>query len=185
MMINHIGWIDPIAVIRVSQRMVVPMGKEEAWHYPIIGLIPRVWGAIPVRRGDVDPKTLRLAMNVLRAGEIVLVAPEGTRSPQLQEGLEGIAFLASRADVPIIPVALDHTEGFPSWPISPRWQEPGAHIRFGRPFRYHRALKRAKRAQLRAMTDEAMFVLAGLLPEWRRGVYGDISNATQETIEWL
>jgi hypothetical protein len=34
------------------------------------------------------------------------------------------------------------------------------------------------------MTDEAMYILASLLPEYRRGVYADLSKATQDTIEW-
>jgi hypothetical protein len=46
-------------------------------------------------------------------------------------------------------------------------------------------MPRPGRDDLRKMTDEAMYILAGLLPPHRRGVYADLSNATQETIEWL
>ena len=40
------------------------------------------------------------------------------------------------------------------------------------------------RERLRQMTDEAMYVLAAMLPEYRRGYYADLSKATRETIEW-
>jgi 1-acyl-sn-glycerol-3-phosphate acyltransferase len=57
-------------------------------------------------------------------------------------------------------------------------------VRFGRPFYYRPEYRRAGRAELRRMTDEAMYVLAGLLPPERRGCYANLEAATQETIEW-
>jgi len=49
-------------------------------------------------------------------------------------------------------------------------------VRFGRPFRYRSNLKRAAHDQLRLMTDEAMYILAALLPEAQRGVYSDLAQ---------
>jgi len=69
--------------------------------------------------------------------------------------------------------------------ISPAWKKPGARVRFGKPFCYRPELKRPSREKLRQMTDEAMYILASMLPEHRRGVYSDLSKATQETIEWV
>jgi 1-acyl-sn-glycerol-3-phosphate acyltransferase len=103
----------------------------------------------------------------------------------LQRGREGIAYLASRTDAVIVPSALDGTVGFPAlWP-SRRWRQPGARVRFGRPFRYKKAFRNARGETLRKMTDEAMYVLASLLPEARRGVYADLEAASQETLTWL
>ncbi len=185
LMMNHIAYVDPIVVLHVIPRQIVPLGKIEAFRYPVIGLIPRLWGAIPVHRGEVDRGTLRRAFDVLEAGEILLLAPEGTRSPSLKRGLEGVAYLGGRSGVPIIPVTLENTPGFPTLPILPRWSQPGAVVTFGRPFRYKEAFRRPKRAHLRQMTDEAMYILASMLPEDRRGVYRDLDNSTQETIEWV
>jgi 1-acyl-sn-glycerol-3-phosphate acyltransferase len=185
LMMNHIAFVDPIVLVHISPRQIVPLGKIEAFHYPILGLIPRLWGAIPVRRGDVDLNTMRKVFAVLDAGEVVLVAPEGTRSPQLNKGLEGVAYIAGRSGVPVIPVSMEGTEGYPSLPVLPRWRRGGAQVRFGRPFRFRAAYRRPRRNQLRQMTAEAMYVLAAMLPEHRRGVYADLDQATQETIEWL
>jgi len=55
-------------------------------------------------------------------------------------------------------------------------------IKFGAPFTYDPSLQRAKGEQLRLMTDEAMYILAGMLPESRRGYYSDLSKATQSSI---
>jgi len=185
LMINHIAFIDPVAVLHVIPRNIVPMAKIEAYNLPIIGLFPRLWGVIPVKREEIDRRALQITLEVLREGEIVLIAPEATRSPQLQRGKEGVAYIASRARVPIIPVAIEGTPGFPAFRTSPRWREEGVSIRFGRAFRYRAFVDRPDRAKLRQMTDEALYVLASMLPEKRRGVYSDLSQATQETIEFV
>lgn len=185
MMINHIAFIDPMVVIHLLPRNIVPLAKIEVYNYPLIGIIPRLWGVIPVRREEVDRRAIQGVLEVLRAGEIVLVAPEATRSPQLQQGKEGIAYLSSRTGAPIVPVAIEGSEGFPSLPFLSRWREPGVQVRFGRPFCFRTDLERPNKEQLRQMTDEAMYILAQMLPEHRRGFYAHLSNATQDTIEWL
>lgn len=181
-MINHIAFIDPIVVLGNLPRNIVPMAKIEAYSYPVVGIFPRLWDAIPVRRGEVDREALMKALAVLKAGEIVLVAPQGTRQPALSQAKEGIAYLAHKSGAPIIPVAIEGTKGFPS--ISKkRWSEPGAVVTLGRPFRFKPVAGRLPREALRQMTDEAMYRLAALLPEGRRGYYSDLSKATSEYIE--
>jgi 1-acyl-sn-glycerol-3-phosphate acyltransferase len=184
LMINHIAFIDPIVVLHVVPRNIVPLAKIEVYEYPVIGIFPRLWGVIPVRREEVDRRAIQQSMEVLRAGEIILVAPEGTRGPALKEGKEGIAYLASRSGAPIIPVAVDGTIGFPAIRFSKAWKEPGASLRFGRPFHYRPEYQHAGREELRQMTDEAMYILSGLLPPPRRGIYADLSKATLNTIEF-
>jgi 1-acyl-sn-glycerol-3-phosphate acyltransferase len=185
LLINHIAFIDPIVVLHLLPRNIVPLAKVEVYNYPVVGIFPKIWGVIPVKREEVDRHAVQSCLEILRAGEIILVAPEGTRGPALKQGREGVAYLASRSGAPVIPVAIDGTEGFPALRFTHRWRQPGAHIRFGRPFRYHPDLNRSKAQTLRQMTDEAMYVLSSLLPEYRRGVYADLSKATQETFEWL
>jgi 1-acyl-sn-glycerol-3-phosphate acyltransferase len=185
LMINHIAFVDPIVVLHSLPRNIVPMAKIEVYNYPIIGIFPRLYGVIPVLREEVDRRAIQGALDVLHAGEIILVAPEAHRSPQLQKGKEGVAYIATRANVPIVPVAIDGTIGFPSFPLLSRWRGPGASLRFGKPFRFKTLGQRAGREQLRQMTDEAIYILAAMLPEHRRGVYADLSHATQETIEWV
>lgn len=183
LMINHIAFIDPIVVLHVLPRNIVPLAKIEVYEYPVWGRFTKMWGVIPVRREEFDRHAVQKVLEVLKAGEIVLVAPEGTRGTALQEGKEGVAYLASRSGVPVIPVALEGTPGFPAPPFSAAWRQPGATVRFGRPFCYKPELRRAGREMLRKMTDEAMYKLAELLPPHRRGEYADLENATQDTIE--
>jgi 1-acyl-sn-glycerol-3-phosphate acyltransferase len=184
-LINHIAFVDPIAVLYVVERDIVPMAKAEVYDLPFIGIFPKMWGVIPVRRDDIDRGAIRKALEVLKAGECLLVAPEGTRGDALQKGRDGAAYLASRADAAVVPVAIEGTVGFPAMRTSSRWKLPGAHIRFGKAFRFKPEFNHAKGEQLNSMTDEAMYVLSELLPEQRRGEYSELSFATQETIKWL
>ena len=186
LMINHIAFIDPIVVLHVMPRNIVPLAKIEVYDYPIVGIFPRLWKVIPVRREEVDRRAVQQVLEVLGAGQIVLVAPEGTRAAQLSRAREGIAYLSSRSGAPIVPVAVEGTVGFPAVRFfSPAWKTPGAVVKFGKAFRFRPQLRRPDRDQLRQMTDEAMYILAAMLPEHRRGYYGDLSQATQETIEWV
>jgi hypothetical protein len=82
-------------------------------------------------------------------------------------------------------VAIDGTTGYPTLPFKSRWRKPGAIVKFGRPFRLNSQGKRADKEMLRQMTDEAMYILSAMLPEYRRGFYADLSRATHEFIEWV
>ena len=120
-------------------------------------------------------------LNVLRAGETILIAPEGTRNENLKEGKEGVAYIAVKSSAPVVPVAIYGTKGFPS--MNPnRWRGEGAIVRVGKPFRFRETSDRVGLENLRKMTDEAMYILAELLPEDLRGVYSDLGKATQDTI---
>lgn len=185
LMINHIAFVDPIVAMASLRRNIVPMAKVEAYSYPIWGVFPRLWQVIPVHRDEVDRTAIRLALSVLKAGEIILVAPEGTRSPTLQKGREGVAYLAVKSGAPVVPTAIVGSEGFPT--LNPkRMRGPAARAIFGRPFRFvGEWSNHFDHSQLRKMTDEAMYVLAAMLPPERRGVYADLSKATTETIDFV
>jgi 1-acyl-sn-glycerol-3-phosphate acyltransferase len=182
LLMNHIGWVDPIVLVHVMPRYIVPLAKVEVLEYPVIGIIPPLWGMIPVQREGFDRKAVQTALEILDKGEIVLVAPEGTRNPQLQKAKEGFAYLASRSGAPIIPVAIEGSSGYPTFRYSKRWRESPIFVKFGKPFYYRSEYERAGREQLRKLTDEAMYYLAEMLPEERRGYYSDLSKATRTTI---
>ncbi|MEZ0395447.1 MAG: lysophospholipid acyltransferase family protein [Anaerolineales bacterium] len=183
---NHISMIDPILIIHAVKRNLVPLAKIEAYDYPFIGIFPRLWRVITVQRGEVDRRALQACLAVLQAGEILWVAPEGTRRPALLEAKDGMAYIAARSGAPLMPVAVDGTRGFPALPFSQRWRQgPPATLKFGRMFRFKPLQNLRDRQTLAKMTREAMYILSALLPPERRGAFADLSQATEETIEWL
>jgi 1-acyl-sn-glycerol-3-phosphate acyltransferase len=185
LMINHIAFIDPVIVLGNLPRNIVPMAKAEVYRIPGWGIFPWLWDVIPVHREELDRRALERALAVLAAGEVILIAPEATRHPALTQGKEGIAYIAHKSGAPIIPVAIANTPGYPT--VMGPWnaKKPGAVFQLGRPFRFKPITGRLPRERLRLMTDEALYVLAAMLPDYRRGYYSDLSRATRETIEFL
>ncbi len=177
-MMNHIAAIDPFVVVgAVTTRFIVPMSKEENYHNPLVALMARAWGAYPVRRGEVDRRALDSTIELLRQGRLVLIAPEGTRHPSLTEAKNGMTFVALHTDAVIVPTAVDGTDRFPA--TLKRLQRTPVQVRFGRPFRFRPSGQgRVPRAEMTAMTREAMLQLAALLPVHRRGEYRDLSPTT-------
>jgi len=109
---NHRADIDPIVVQVACPRRVHFMAKSELFGIPILGGVIRSFGAFPVRRGAPDRASLRVAIELLRAGKVVGVFPEGelTESGELQPILPGAALVARQAAVPVICVGLRNTE---------------------------------------------------------------------------
>lgn len=183
---NHINLIDPILILHVLKRDAVPLAKIEVMSYPVVGIFPRLYGAITVRRGEVDRRALKLSLEVLQQDEMLVVAPEGTRNDALIKGKAGTAFLAFNAgSPPIVPIGIDNTIGYPTFPFSRRWRQPRADIAFGKPFRFRMGASRPSKEEMERMTDEMMYKIAALLPPHRRGVYADLTRATQDTLEWM
>lgn len=181
---NHIAFIDPIVVLSVLPRNATPLARHDVFGVPGWGIFPRLWDVILVRRNQVDRDALRKSLAVLDAGEVLLVAPEGTRHPSLQRAKAGLAYLALKSGAPIVPVAIEGTKGYPKLIVGRNDLTPVT-VRMGRPFMFKKVDRQRNRDRLRIMTDEAMYVLARMLPEERRGVYSDMSRATTDTIEML
>lgn len=182
LMMNHIAFTDPLVVMGYMPRNVVPLAKREVYDYPLVSIFPRLWKVIPVERSGFDRRAIIQALAVLRAGEILLVAPEGSRHPEMRKAKAGVAYLAYRADVPIVPIAIEGTEGFPT--LSPkRKKRPGAVLRLGPQLRLKRMATRPTGSQLDQITNECMYTLARLLPPHLRGYYANLEMSTHEYIE--
>ena len=179
LMINHTHLIDPAMAGGVMPREVVAMSKIENFRDPILGIIVRLYGAFPVRRGEMDLRALRQALEVLRNGEVLLMAPEGTRSKEcrLQPGHDGMTFIALRANAPILPMAITGTKDFSS--NLKRLRRTDIKIVIGKPFRFRLSGERVRRDVLHQMTEESMYQLAAILPPEYRGVYSDLDSATE------
>lgn len=110
---NHLSYWDPVVVGCVFNRPVHFMAKWELFKIPLLGSAIRILGAFPVRRDKSDRNAIRTAIRLLQEGRVVGVFPEGTRSHtgDLLKPHLGAAMLASRAGVPILPVAVSGTRG--------------------------------------------------------------------------
>lgn len=109
----HRSFLDTPIAGMITRRRLRFMGKETLWEIKALGAFLSVMGGFPVERGSVDRTALRAAEDVLALGEPLVMFPEGTRreGPRLkrEDMLDGPAFVACRAGVPIVPVGLGGT----------------------------------------------------------------------------
>lgn len=170
---NHISFLDPVIVVGLLPRPVIAMSKIENFQDRLLGPLVRAFDAFPVRRGAADHHALHTSLEVLKAGLPLWIAPEGTRSEtgQLQRGLEGVAFIATRSGAPIVPMAFIGTPDFKR--NIRRFKRTSVRVIIGPPFYLGQTQPRPRREALAEMTDEAMRRIAALLPPEMRGVYAD------------
>lgn len=167
---NHLHHLDTPALGAIFPRLTYVLAGEK-YERHIFALILWIAGAIYINRGEPDRKALRQALAVLEDGHALAVAAEGTRSRtgQLQKAKTGAAYLATRANVPLIPVVVWGTENIiSSWA---RLKRADVYVQIGEPFRLPEGHARSQ--QLEAYTDEIMTTLASMLPERYWGVYRD------------
>jgi 1-acyl-sn-glycerol-3-phosphate acyltransferase len=178
---NHVNFLDaPILITHLQPRRVVALVKEETWNNPALGMLFKTWKAIPIRRGEVDMGAFREALQVLKDGQMLAIAPEGTRSGNgvLQKGQTGMVPLAIKSGAPILPVVYFGAERF--WKNIRGLNRTPFTIRVGRPFQLKTLESLPSREQREQMTTEIMYQIAALLPPAYRGYYSDMSKATED-----
>jgi 1-acyl-sn-glycerol-3-phosphate acyltransferase len=164
------AWLTP----RLGRR-IHWLGKREMFDWPFVGWMARGGGVVPVDRGGADAEAFRLAQRVLDAGLVLMVFPEGTRSPtgELQRPKDGLAMLALRTDATIVPIGVSNTDRV--WPKGRPIPKVGGHatMRVGEPFRLQDELPEGldRKSQKSAATDLIMRRIAALLDERHRGDY--------------
>jgi cytidylate kinase len=176
---NHISNADPPLigsfVTPAIGRRIYWLGKQEALDWPIVGKFIELNAVIGIQRGAADVDAFRTAKRVLDEGHVLIVFPEGTRSPtgSLQEAKEGTTILALRTGARIVPIGVSGTPRV--WPRGQKLPHPirgRVALRVGAPFTVSAPGAGAqRRAAQVAATTEIMRRIAGLLPPDQRGFY--------------
>lgn len=184
---NHISLLDPILVMgAVTSRFVIPMSKAENMKNPALAPFLLMWGTYAINRGEVDRKALMNTIELLRSGQLVLIAPEGTRHPEgMTEAKDGMAYITAKAGSAIVPIGISGAVGWQQNML--RFRRTHIHVNFGRPFRLKPSTEgRIPREELAAMTHEMMYqIAAAVRDESLRGEYRDLDKATTHYIEFL
>jgi len=174
---NHIGRLDAALIFTIlrDRRDVLALvaekySKSAFWRFLVKNL-----NLAFVDRYNADLKAVRLCVNHLKAGGVVVLAPEGTRSPdaRLLEGKPGTSYIASRSNVPILPVALIGCEDSVFFPNFKKFRRTKVTVRVGKLFSLPSPKNLSRDEALSMHTTEIMCRIAELLPPERRGVYAD------------
>ena len=171
---NHVSIFDPPFAAAFWPESLEIIGAIDVFGKPGQGQLLRLYGVIPVHRGDYDRSLFTKLISILRSGRPLLIAPEGARShePAMQRAKPGIAYLVEKTGAPVLPVGIvGTTEDF--WQRARRGDRPRLEMRIGSPITLPPITTKGseKHDARQRNADLVMSYLAGLLPEEYRGVY--------------
>jgi 1-acyl-sn-glycerol-3-phosphate acyltransferase len=178
---NHIGILDgmfipTIPVIRDHPNLIVVVA-EKYQEKGIIGWGADKLGFMFIDRFNPDVKTLKAVMRLLEKDGMLVIAPEGTRSPDgsLIEGKSGAAYIAAKSGATIVPFGNTGTDDQFLKSRLKKFQRLDVKINVGEPFTLPPLPRSGKEREafLKTYTDEIMCQIAALLPESYRGIYAD------------
>jgi 1-acyl-sn-glycerol-3-phosphate acyltransferase len=180
MVSNHIGDADGIVGLAIAKAPFDVMGKIELYDFPIFGRLMEWYGTIWVHRGRPDRRALKAVLDGLAEGRMVAIAPEGRESLSggLEEGTDGAAYIALKADVPILPFVIIGTENWRIYGNMKKFRRTQVTAKVGPPFRLEKTGNR--RSDIRTGTQTIMKTLAQMLPPEYQGVYRDAIEAAHD-----
>ena len=173
---NHSATLDPPMVPAfVPRGDTWSMAKSEYFEKPLTAFIFSRYHAFPVVRHTADRGAIKRSFDLLKAGHVLIMYPEGTRveSGMLARPEPGAGFIAQKAACPVVPVGLTGTrECLPKgakWPRRTR-----VTVTFGKPFLVMTKRPDGTRVSHEEASDAIMTAIAELLPEQQRGEYSDL-----------
>jgi len=173
---NHVSIFDPPLIGAFWPESLEIIGAADVFDKPGQGQVLKIYGVIPVHRGDYDRALLTKIVRIIKSGFPLLIAPEGGRShvPAMRRAKSGVAYIVEQTGVPVVPVGLvGTTEDF--WQRAKRRENPQLEMRIGKPIILPEiTVKGNERHEARQFNaDLVMRHLAGLLPVEYRGVYAE------------
>jgi 1-acyl-sn-glycerol-3-phosphate acyltransferase len=133
---NHISDCDPAAVFVSAPRRAWFVGKSELFELPVAGWLFAHFQGFPIKRDSADRSALRRIEALLRAGEPVVLFPEGrlAETGRLRRIQPGAALLSLRTGAPIVPIGLQNTNGIvPYGKLRPRFSRRAVQVTYGPP----------------------------------------------------
>lgn len=168
---NHLGMVDaPLVFCLLEREDLTALVAEKYQNSFFMRWLVKTARGIWVNRGELDLQAMRTARNFLQAGGMLGIAPEGTRSPGgLIQAKSGVAYLADKAGVPILPAAIWNTENAIGELL--RLRRPHLHIQFGEAFLLPPVPRERREQALQDNTAEIMCRIAAMLPAKYHGFY--------------
>ncbi len=170
---NHMSIADgPIVLMSHPPKWTYFWIAAKWTTYPVFGFLAARIGAIFIERDVLDRAAIRRAVDMLKAGEIVGLAPEATRSPigQIIKPRNGAAYLATRVDgMPIVPAGITGSDKL--FGNFLRLRRTPITVRFGKPFTLPTPERRLRQKELTRLTDDIMQRILPLIPTEQHGYY--------------
>jgi 1-acyl-sn-glycerol-3-phosphate acyltransferase len=173
---NHLGIVDvPIAFYALDRWDMFVMIGEKWEKVNLFRWVGKYFNFIFIDRFNPDIKTLRKVISLMENNNILVIAPEGTRSRTgaLIEAKAGTSYLATKLNRPIVPVGITGTEDQALIANLKRFRRGHITVTAGPAFTLPPLPRENRDEILQQYTDEIMCHIAALLPEKYRGVYSN------------
>lgn len=173
---NHIGFADvPIGLYALNRWDMFVMIGEKWEKVGLFRWASQYFNLIFVDRFNPDIKTLRKVISLMEKNNILVIAPEGTRSHtgSLIEAKPGVSYLAAKLNRPIVPVGITGTEDQVILANLKRLRRSHITVTAGPAFTLPSLPRENRDQNLKQYTDEIMCRIAAILPEKHRGVYAN------------
>jgi len=173
---NHLGFVDvPIAFYAINRWDMFVLIAEKWGKIGLVRWVGKYFNFIFIDRFNPDIRALRKVISLMEENNILVIAPEGTRSRTgaLIEAKPGVSYLATKLNRPIVPVAITGTEDKNVFGNLKRLRRSRITLTAGMPFTLPPLPRENRDEVLKRYTDEIMCRIAALLPEHYRGVYAD------------
>jgi len=173
---NHLGIVDaPLAFYALDRwDMYIPVAEK--WELnPFLNWLGKYFNFIFIDRFNPDIKAMRKILDVMKKGNLMVIAPEGTRSRagSLMTGRLGVSYLATKLNRPIVPVAIWGTEDRIFWGNVKHLRRNHVFLKAGPAFTLPPLPRENRDETLRQYTDEIMCRIAVMMPEKYHGVYAN------------
>jgi 1-acyl-sn-glycerol-3-phosphate acyltransferase len=171
---NHIGMLDSTMLFYALNRWDVFIPVGEKWEQSaFLRWLGKYFNFVFIDRFNPDLKAMRKIIGLMEKGNILVIAPEGTRSriASMNEGKPGVSYLAAKLNRPIVPVGLAGTEDKIVIDNLKHLRRSHFYVTAGEAFSLPPLPVKDRDMALKQCTDEIMCRIAALIPEGYRGVY--------------
>lgn len=182
---NHIGFLDGIMIPTIPKIVnhpnLIVVIAEKYEKRPIFKWAIETLNFMFIDRFTPDIKTIKKVLDQLKNDGLLIISPEGTRSPDaaLIEGKSGPAYLAAKTGASLVPIGVTGTEDKLMRARFRKFKRLQVSIDVGKPFKIPKLPAGNRDEFLKQYTDEIMCQIAALLPPAYRGIYQNHPRLTE------
>jgi 1-acyl-sn-glycerol-3-phosphate acyltransferase len=108
---NHVAMLEVAMMAVYAPWPVEVMGADDVPLYPAFAPMIKTYGYIPIKRGSMDRKGMKMALDILAQGGVIGIFPEGgIWEPTLNQARSGVAWLSQKSQAPLLPIGFGGTQ---------------------------------------------------------------------------
>lgn len=154
---HHESYLDPVVAGTASPRQIYFLARKELFQLGFFSWLISHLNAMPISREQLQISTFKKSLEILKKGRVLLLFPEGTRSPAgiISKGERGVGLIAAKANVPVIPVLIKGSGN--ALPRGKKWiTSHKISITFGKPLYFEKLEHKSRKDLYQEFVDKIM-----------------------------